>query len=166
MLMKTFRNSNLEACPNACVVGTWRWERSHGDSHLEGDVFCMGTFRTALYLTIIYLCNYAFLTKRHVKVAIVNQLYPSKATNKSNVHGWMKIKSSKDDIWYLFAFCNSNFVCNSKFKHFKPASIFVVYLDDHCWAQELSAHLSGTCKMEEIFHGGSTCPLKIRASFY
>jgi hypothetical protein len=24
MLMKTFRNSNLEACPNACVVGTWR----------------------------------------------------------------------------------------------------------------------------------------------
>jgi hypothetical protein len=24
MLMKTFRNSNLEACPNAYGVGTWR----------------------------------------------------------------------------------------------------------------------------------------------
>jgi len=53
-----------------------------------------------------------------------------------------------------------------KFKQYKPASIFVVYLDEHCRAQELSASLSGSCKMEEIFHGGSTCPLKIRASFY
>jgi hypothetical protein len=32
--------------------------------------------------------------------------------------------------------------------------------------KNLSASLSGTCKREEIFHGGSTCPLRIRASFY
>lgn len=115
MLMKTFRNSNLEACPNAFVVGTWRWETSHGDSHLEGDVFCMGTFRTALYLTIIYLCNYSH--KKACQSSYSESIIPlKKATNKSNVHGWMKIKSSKDDIWYLFAFCSSNFVCNSKFK--------------------------------------------------
>jgi hypothetical protein len=31
--------------------------------------------------------------------------------------------------------------------------IFVVYLDDHCRAQELNIGLSGTCEMEEIFHG-------------
>jgi hypothetical protein len=41
-----------------------------------------------------------------------------------------------------------------------------VYLEDDCQARELSNNLPGSYKMEEIFHGGSAHPLKIRAGFF
>ncbi len=43
----------------------------------------------------------------------------------------------------------------------KPALIcFVVYLDDHCQAQGTQQE---SFQMEEIFHNGSSHPLKFRA---
>jgi hypothetical protein len=41
-----------------------------------------------------------------------------------------------------------------------------VYLEDDCQARELSNNLPGSYKMEEIFHGGSAHPLKMRADFF
>jgi len=43
--------------------------------------------------------------------------------------------------------------------------LFVVYLDNHCQAQELSNDLPGSYETEEIFHSGSIHPLDLRPSF-
>jgi len=121
--MKSFRNSNLEACPNACVVGTWRWERSHGDSHLEGDVFCMGTFRITLYLTIIYLCNYSH--KKACQSSYSWSIIPFKS-NQQIQCSWMNEDKTIPRMTFgtFFAFCNSNFVCNSKIQTVKTCLDF------------------------------------------
>lgn len=44
----------------------------------------------------------------------------------------------------------------------KPTLIFVLYLEDHLQAQELSTDLPGSYKMEEIFCSRSASHLKIR----
>jgi hypothetical protein len=48
----------------------------------------------------------------------------------------------------------------------KTCLVFVVYLDNHCQAQELSNDLPGSYETEEIFHSGSINPLDLRPSFY
>lgn len=71
---------------------------------------------------------------------------------------------------HVDTFCNSS-LPSDFFVHFRVFSLhlgsqknvlllFVVYLDDHCEAQEdLSDHLPGSYKMEDVFFRGGSTPV-------